>query len=86
MIIEVIGDLPGRDGVLVIDDKSAELLIRTEKLPDDVVLKTYLQAVRRKQRSGSIQSAKDHRVCRWEVLGQVKAKRTSHPTTAPAVA
>lgn len=82
MIIELTGG--GEDGVLVIDDKTSELLIRTNHLPADVVLKVYLAAVRGKKTRGTMTSRKNESTYRWEVLGQHEKKRRAHPSQRPA--
>lgn len=82
MIIELTGG--GEDGVLVIDDQTLELLIRTHHLPADVVLKVFLAAVRGKQSKGTTTSRKKEHAYRWEVLGQQERQRRAQPAQRPA--
>jgi hypothetical protein len=75
MIIRVTGRLWGEDGILVIEDPTSKLLIRTESLPTDVVLKSYLLTVRQGRTSGKIKSKKDGLTYDWEVLKPGAPKR-----------
>jgi hypothetical protein len=75
MIVQVTGRLWGEDGILIIDEQNDALLMRSEELPTDVVLKVYLTVVRAKKRSGQLVSSRDRMTYEWEVLGPPKKER-----------
>src|SRR5262249_52795077 len=75
MIVQVTGRLWGEDGILIIDDQNADLLMRSEELPTDVVLKVYMTVVRRKQRAGEVVSTRDRMTYEWAVLAPPRGKQ-----------